>query len=304
MDCIAILGPTASGKSSLAMSIALERNGEIVSVDSRQAYRGLDIGTSKPTTEERGLVPHHMVDILDPGQKNSAEIYARAARKTIAEIRDRGNLPVLVGGSGLYYRAVFEGLFDVELDEADRKRFSRSVKGEPTDELHERLESCDPVTAGRIHPNDRYRIVRALEVFELTGIPLSRHFEHHARERKAWYEFLKIGIDLPRDILHERINTRAEEMIKAGWIEETERLLESGIDPFCPGLRTLGYPEVISYINGEIGMETLVGTIQKLTRQYAKRQMTWFRKEQKVQWLDVEGDDLRTGALAIMDRET
>ena len=129
MDCIAILGPTASGKSSLAMSIAHERNGEIISVDSRQAYRGLDIGTSKPTMEERKLVPHHMVDILDPSQKNSAEIYAKKARDAIGQIREQGNLPVLVGGSGLYYRAIFEGLFDIKLEEKDRKRFARSVKG-------------------------------------------------------------------------------------------------------------------------------------------------------------------------------
>ncbi|MCK4350794.1 MAG: tRNA (adenosine(37)-N6)-dimethylallyltransferase MiaA [Candidatus Krumholzibacteria bacterium] len=304
MDCVAILGPTASGKSSLAMSIARERSGEIISVDSRQAYRNLDIGTSKPSMVERELVPHHMVDILDPSEKNSAEIYARAARDAIGEIRERGNLPVLVGGSGLYYRAIFEGLFDIELDETDRKRFALSVKGEPTGELHEKLDLCDPVTANRIHPNDRYRIVRALEVFELTGVPLSRHFELHTRKRKTGFEFLKIGIDLPRDILHERINARTDEMIKAGWIEETKRLLANGIDPSCPGLRTLGYPEVISYISGDIDMETLVGTIQKFTRQYAKRQMTWFRKEQEVHWLDLKGDDLHAGVLAIMDRRS
>lgn len=303
MDCIAILGPTASGKSALAMSIALERNGEIISVDSRQAYRGLDIGTSKPSIEERGLVPHHMVDILDPHEKNSAESYASAARRAIGEIGERGNLPVLVGGSGLYYRAVFEGLFDIELDEADRKSFARSIKGVPTEKLHEELDANDPVAAGRIHPNDRYRIARALEVFELTGIPLSRHFELHARNRRAGFDFLKIGIDLPRDRLHERINARTEQMISAGWIEEVRELLASGIDPSCPGLRTLGYPEVISFINGEIDMGTLVGTIQKLTRQYAKRQMTWFRKENGVHWLDAEGDDPRRRALALLDSE-
>ncbi len=302
MDCIAILGPTASGKSSLAMSIALERNGEIISVDSRQAYRGLDIGTSKPTMEERKLVPHHMVDILDPSQKNSAEIYAREARDAIGEIRERENLPVLVGGSGLYYRAIFEGLFDIKLEETDRKRFALSVKGEPTCELHERLEVCDPVTAGRIHPNDRYRIVRALEVLELTGIPLSRHFELHALKKKTGFDFLKIGIDLPRDMLHARINARTNEMIRVGWIEEAAELLASGIDPYCPGLRTLGYPEIISHISGDTDMKTLVVTIQKLTRQYAKRQMTWFRKEQEVHWFDLDGDDLRAGVLAIMDR--
>jgi tRNA dimethylallyltransferase len=300
MDCVAILGPTASGKSSLAMRLARELDGDIISVDSRQAYRGLDIGTSKPSEEERRLVPHHLVDILDPTEKNSAESYARAARHEIGGVIGSERLPILVGGSGLYYRAVFEGLFDVELDEDDRRRFARSAKGISTADLMSRLEAEDPISARKIHRNDRYRIIRALEVLELTGIPLSRHFELQAAKERSGYEFLKIGIDLPRAELHERIDARTERMISAGWIEETKGLLDSGVDPECPGLRTLGYPEIISFIRGEIDMEGLVQTIQALTRQYAKRQMTWFRKEREVHWIGREGGDLHDGALELI----
>ena len=160
-----------------------------------------------------------------------------------------------------------------------------------------------PGVIPRIHPNDRYRIVRALEVHELTGIPLSHHFEMHSSRREEGLEYLKIGIDLPRARLHERINARTEGMIAAGWIEETRALLESGIDPSCPGFRTLGYPEVISHIKGEITLESLVETIQKLTRQYAKRQMTWFRKEPGLHWLETEGEQLQAGAFGIIEAE-
>ena len=304
MDCIAILGPTASGKSSLAMRIARESDGEIVSADSRQAYRGLDIGTSKPTSEERRLVTHHMIDILDPREKNSAASYARAARDTIVDIRARGALPLLVGGSGLYLRAIFDGLFDVELDDEQRKRFELSVRARSTEEIRARLVEVDPASAERIHANDRYRIVRALEVFELTGTPLSEHFERPPRRSAAELRFTKIGIDLPREVLHDRINERTRVMIDSGWVEETERLIERGVDQGSPGMRTLGYPQIISFIRGEIDREGLIERIQALTRQYAKRQMTWFRKEPDVQWISGDLEELCARALSILSDVT
>jgi tRNA dimethylallyltransferase len=301
MDAVAILGPTASGKSLLGSFIARERNGEVISVDSRQAYIGLDIGTSKPTKRERETVPHHLVDILDVTQRNNAERYARLATAAVRDVISRGRLPILVGGSGLYFRAIFEGLFAVDLPEAERVLFERGVKGIPTAELHRRLSEVDAKSSARIHRNDRYRIVRALEVYELTGVPLSRHFELHARESRPQSAYLKIGLELRRQRLHQRIERRTAEMIADGWVEEVRRIIDDGYDPGSPGLRTLGYPEVISHIRGEMDGEELIEMIQRITRQYAKRQMTWFRKERNVHWFDAEDEDLRESVLRLID---
>jgi tRNA dimethylallyltransferase len=301
MDAVAILGPTASGKSRLGLFLARERGGEIISVDSRQAYAGLDIGTSKPSKSEREAVRHHLIDILDVTQRNNAELYARHAEAAVRQVLSRGKLPVLVGGSGLYFRAIFDGLFAVDLSEVERRRFERTVKGVPTAELHRRLCEVDGTYSARIHRNDRYRIVRALEVCELTGMPLSRHFELHAKESRAENAYLKIGLTLRRDRLHERIERRTIEMIAGGWIDEVRRLLDSGRDPLCPGLRTLGYPEVISHIRGELGERELIESIQRLTRQYAKRQVTWFRKERDVRWFDADDEELGESVLRLVD---
>ncbi len=286
MDAVAILGPTASGKSRLGMFLAGELGAEIVSIDSRQVYRGLDVGTSKPSRRERETVRHHLIDILDPDEKNSAERHAAMARDVIADVLSRGMIPLLVGGSGLYWRALFEGLFSIELSEEERERFERSVDGVPTEDLVRRLLEVDEETGSRLHPNDRYRIVRAIEVYELTGIPLSEHFRRQTRDTGPSTDFLKIGLDPPRRRLHELIDARTIEMIEGGWADEVRTLLDEGYDPSCPGLRTIGYPEVVAHVRGEIDGTELVERIQALTRQYAKRQMTWFRKEPHVHWLD------------------
>ena len=299
MEAVAILGPTASGKSRLAMFIAGKMGGEIISIDSRQVYTGLDVGTSKPSLIDRNTIPHHLIDILDPNEKNSAEKHARMAEEALAGVISRGNLPILVGGSGLYWRALFEGLFSIELSEEERANFEISIRGVPTEELRHRLLEVDSETGKRLHPNDRYRIVRAIEVFELTGIPLSVHFELQASGQKASTDYLKIALDPPRSRLHEMIDARTVEMIGGGWVEEVRMLLERGYDPSCPGLRTIGYPEVISHVRGEIDEAGLVEWIQRLTRQYAKRQMTWLRKERDVHWLDMEGDGLLESSLRL-----
>jgi len=303
MDAVAILGPTASGKSRLGMFLAEKIGGEIISIDSRQVYVGLDIGTSKPSLLDRNAIPHHLIDILDPNDKNSAERHARLAKDALADVLSRGKLPVLVGGSGLYWRALFEGLFSVELSEEDRADFERSVRGVPTEELRHRLLEVDAETGKRLHRNDRYRIARAIEVYELTGVPLSVHFERQASEPRASTEYLRIGLDPPRVRLHELIDSRTAGMVSGGWVEEARSLLEKGYDPSCPGLQTIGYPEVVSHVRGEIDEAGLVERIQRLTRQYAKRQMTWFRKEQGVHWLDMEGDSLFESALLLARSE-
>lgn len=300
MDAVAILGPTASGKSGLGMFLAGELGGEIISMDSRQVYRRLDIGTSKPSRQDRDAIRHHLIDILDPNEKNSAESHARMAEEAMTDVSARGRLPILVGGSGLYWRALLEGLFRVELSEEARGEFERSVRHVPTEELRRRLFEADGQTGRRLHRNDRYRIVRALEVHELTGVPLSEHFERQTDETRRSTDFLKIGLALPRKRLHELIDSRTIEMIGAGWAEEARSLLEAGYDPSCPGLRTIGYPEVIAHVRGEMEEEELVETVQALTRRYAKRQMTWFRKEKDVDWFDTEGERLRESVLGLI----
>lgn len=303
MDALALLGPTAVGKSSLALDLAERLGGEIISVDSRQAYKHLDIGTSKPTEEERKRVRHHLIDILELDKKNNAENFARLSKETISEIISRRSLPILVGGSGLYFQAVFNGFFDIDLDQEDRDDFSDSVSRRDTPELYNRLVLADPESGKRIHPNDRYRIVRALEVYTLTGIPLSEHFKRQKSSTgDPEIDFLKLGLHIPREKLHERINGRTRMMLEAGWIEEVESILRGGADAEWPGLKSLGYPEVISYIHGKIGREELIETISRLTRQYAKRQMTWFRKEKDVTWFRADDKNLTGLVLDWIDR--
>jgi tRNA dimethylallyltransferase len=286
ITALAILGPTASGKSRLGMALATRTGGEIVSVDSRQAYRRLDIGTAKPTAEERRAVPHHLIDILDLDETTNAEAFARLALEAIRDIAGRGRLPILVGGSGLYFRSISRGFFDVRLDPAARRAYDASLRGVPSAVLHERLAEVDPGSARRIHPNDRYRVTRALEVFALTRRPLSEHLRAQkpdpAREE---VRFIRLGADVPRPELHRRILDRARAMISGGWTEEVELLLAEGADPSWPGMKTLGYPEVVACVRGLASLEETEARIVELTRQYAKRQMTWFRKEPGIEWI-------------------
>jgi len=303
LNCVAVIGPTAVGKSSLAMQLSEILGGEIVSIDSRQIYRGLDIGTAKPSPEERKRVRHHCIDILDIEEGSNARWFASQAEKAIEDLRSRGRLPILAGGSGLYLQALTHGLFEIDLEPAEREKFAGSVSGMPSGDLYSILLEKDPESAGRIHPNDRYRIVRALEVLELTGTPLSEHFRLQKETGPPIEEGLvRIGLDMDRASLRSRISARTESMYDAGWPEEVTELLERGADPGCPGLQTLGYPETIRYVRGDAGRRETVERISILTGQYAKRQMTWFRKERDVTWLNAEDRDLLRAALNILDR--
>jgi len=302
MNGVVITGPTAAGKSALGLEIAARLGGEIVSIDSRQIYRRLDIGTAKPTLEERGRIRHHCIDILDITEKSNARWFADRAREAIDGILSRGSLPVLAGGSGLYLRALMEGLFDIDLDKSRRSAFRESTEGTETGDLHTRLARIDPDSAARIHVNDRYRILRALEVWELTGTALSEHFRLQKEGREdAFPGFVRIGLDMDRRVLRERISERTGQMFNNGWPEEVSALLGEGADPGCPGLKTLGYPETIAYVKGEKDREAAVSEIATLTSQYAKRQMTWFRKEPAVHWLDAGKNDLVGTVLNLLD---
>jgi len=294
IDAVAIMGPTGVGKSAVAVRLAGIFKGEVISVDSRQAYRLLDIGTAKPTKEQMKAVPHHMIDVLELKEKNNAEYFARMAVQKIEEVKARGKLPILAGGTGLYFRAIFEGLFSIDLRDEDREAFENRIKGIATEELRERLKVADPETYERLNPNDRYRIVRALEVYELTGVPLSEHFRRQAKSRssKDRMTFLKIGLTMEREKLYSRINERTREMLESGWIEEVAGLIEMGVDIGWPGMKTLGYPEVIDFLSGKITRDELTERVSRLTRQYAKRQLTWFRKEKDVIWFNADDENL------------
>lgn len=293
ITAIAILGPTACGKSVAALEVARRIGAEIVSVDSRQAYRRIDIGTAKPSLEDRSRVRHHMIDIIDLEQKNDAAFFACEAYKAIKDIASRGKLPILVGGSGFYFRAICEGLVDIVLPSSARANFALSIKDLPVSELRKRLEKVDPKSAKRIHPNDRYRIVRALEIAEISGITLS---EHIARQRiqkeQREVRFVKIGFELPREELHRRIEERACRMIAGGWVEEVASLLNEGVDPEWPGMKTLGYPQIVEHVMCGKSLEDTLQRICELTRQYAKRQITWFKKERDIFWILADGQSV------------
>ena len=286
ITAVAILGPTATGKSRLGMSLATRLGGEILSIDSRQAYRRLDVGTAKPAPEDRRTVPHHLIDVFDLDEKPNAETFSRLALAAMGDVASRGKLPILVGGSGLYFRAITQGFFDIDLDEAARRSFADSLRAAENGDLHERLLGVDPDSARRIHPNDRYRTIRALEVFVLTGKSLSDHMRSQQSDaERREIRFAKIGLEIPRADLHRNIDDRAREMLKRGWVEEVETLLAEGIDARCPGLQTLGYPQIVAHVRGHASFAQTASRIIELTRQYAKRQVTWFKKEPEVRWI-------------------
>jgi tRNA dimethylallyltransferase len=223
------------------------------------------------------------------------------ARETMNDVILRGKLPILVGGSGLYFAAILDGFFSINLKKEDRAAFAETVQDAETEALYERLCSVDPASAGRIHHHDRYRIVRALEVHALTGIPMSEHFKRQkASTRKPELRILKVGLDMPRSELYRNINERTVKMIESGWVEEVQRLLREGAEPGWPGFQTLGYPQVISHIRGDISRAACIETISRLTRRYAKRQLTWFRREKDVRWCRADDPKTMEAVITLM----
>lgn len=289
---IVLLGATATGKSALALALAEEIEGgaEIVNADALQVYRGFDIGTAKPTAVERERVPHHLIDILDPHERYSAGEFARRARAVVADIHRRGRRTLVVGGSGLYLRALLEGISPVPRgDRKIRRDLRRRVAEEGLERLYEELRRRDPVTAERLMPRDRQRILRALEVLEVSGVPLSEWIE-----RKPFGDqglpSLRIGLTLPRAILYDRIAVRVDRMLGCGWLDEVRRLLSSGLTPELPAFQAIGYRQLVRHLLGEVSLGEAVEELVRQTRRYAKRQETWFRKEPDVAWF--QADDL------------
>jgi len=281
---LSIVGPTATGKSALALDLAEPLGGEIINADALQVYRGFDIGTAKPGPEERRRVAHHLLDILDPGEPFSAGEFARRAREVIAEIRGRRRLPILVGGSGLYLRALIEGISPIPpVDPRLRERLRARLASEGLEELRAELLVLDPESAERLAPADSQRLLRALEVALGTGRPLSAWI----RERPVGgggIDAVWIGLTLPRALLYDRIAVRVERMLAAGWVDEVRRLLAVGSSPSLPAFQAIGYRQLAGHIGGEVTLEEATERIVRATRQYAKRQMTWFRRQSGIEW--------------------
>lgn len=283
---ILILGPTAVGKSELAVALAQRIAGEVISADARAIYRDLTIGTAKPPAHLREKVPHHLIDFLDPTERYDVMRFRRDALTAIEEIRAQGKMPIVVGGSTLYI-SVLTGTFFAG-PKAD-PQLRRRLESQPQEQLRQRLEAVDPEAAQRIHPNDKIRTVRALEVYELTGVPISRW----QRESKVPfpYRFTKIGLTLNRRVLYERINARVDRMIAQGLLEEAKALKEK-LTPQMPAYRTIGYEEFFAYLDGKISYDEAVRLIKKHTREYARRQLIYFKREPDVHWIDVTGKSL------------
>jgi tRNA dimethylallyltransferase len=280
---IAIVGPTASGKSALGLRLARETGGEIVSCDSLQVYRGLDVGSAKPTREEQAAAPHHLIDVVDPDEGFTAAEYARRARQALSEIRGRGRLPLVVGGSGLYLRALLSGLFEgPSRDEALRRRLESLAERFGDARLHRLLRRVDPEAAARLEPRDRVRVVRALEVFRATGRPLTHHHRAGATPL-AGFDVRLLGLGPPREVLRASVERRTDAMFAGGLLEETRALL-ARYPPDLPPLRAIGYRQAVAVVRGEQEVASARRDMVKETMRYAKRQVTWFRHQAPVTW--------------------
>jgi tRNA dimethylallyltransferase len=286
---VAVAGPTGSGKSELALLIAERFDGEIVNCDSLQVYRHFDIGTAKLPLAERRGIPHHLIDILEPDRLFTAGEYARLARATIAEISARGRLPILAGGTGFYLRALLEGLFEGPVrDQPLRDRLAAREARRPAS-LHRLLRRFDSTAAAKIHANDIPKVTRALEIRLLTRQPVSQLFEQ-GRDALSGYRTLKLGLLPDRETLNPRLDARCAWMFEHGLVEEVRRILALGFSPACKPFESHGYKQAVQLTQGELSSQNAVFYAQRNTRHYAKRQITWFRKERELQWLKGFGD--------------
>jgi tRNA dimethylallyltransferase len=283
---IAIVGPTASGKSALALALAAATGGEIVNADALQVYRGFDIGTAKPTREEQRRVPHHLIDILDPAERYSAGEFARRARAALASIAAGGRTAILVGGSGLYLRALWSGIAPLPpVDSEVRGRLLERLDREGLAALYADLTRLDPATAARLGAGDTQRILRALEVALATGETLSSWIARQPFGSEP-VAMRKVGLTLPRGLLYDAIAVRVQTMVEAGWLDEVRALLASGIDRESPAFQAIGYRQWVEFLDGKAGFDASLQQVVTSTKRFAKRQETWFRREEGVEWWD------------------
>ena len=285
-----LIGPTAVGKTAVAIVLAQARGWEIISADSRQVYRYLNVGTAKPIRSELASVPHHFIDIRNPDEIYSAGEFAREARVSISEILARGKIPMIVGGSGLYIRALTQGFFEPPISNRSVQReLKQRAQQEGVAVLHAELAKVDAESAARLHPNDVHRIVRALEVFYTSGRPLSEFLKNETASTP--YDFYFTGLSMPREELYNRIDLRVDNMIENGLVDECRKLLERGYSPELNALQTVGYKEVFAFLAKKLDEQKMIDEIKRHTRNYAKRQMTWFRKNPNPRWVERSAKD-------------
>ncbi|MCL5045788.1 MAG: tRNA (adenosine(37)-N6)-dimethylallyltransferase MiaA [Actinobacteria bacterium] len=290
LPLLVVTGPTATGKTAVGIELALRLKGEVISADSMLVYRHMDIGTAKPDLEERRGVPHHLIDIVDPDEEFSVADFQVLAHQKIREVAGRGKLPLLVGGTGLYIRALAEEYQFTEMDPDSefRRRLAEEARVKGGEGLHGRLREVDPDAAARIHPNDSRRLIRALEVYEKTGRPISSSWG--APARPSPYDLVMVGITADRQDLYRRIELRVDRMIAAGLVEEVRSLLGMGYTRDLKSMQSLGYREIAAYLDGETDLPGAVELIKINTRRFAKRQLTWFRRDRRINWLPVGKD--------------
>ena len=295
---IVIAGPTASGKSEVALLLAERLGGEIVAVDSMQVYRGMDIGTAKPSKEDQRRVPHHLINVVDVTRKSDAAQFARMARQCLEQIQSRGKVAILCGGTGLYLRAIFNGVGEAPPADAELRK---QLEQTPLPELLRELAEWDPVTYEKIDRKNPRRVVRAIKVMRQTGIPFSRQKSNwlSGRISKGAPAFRAFGLLRETKDLHERINGRVESMFEQGLVEETRRLLDRGLAENPTAMQSLGYRQVVEHLRGERSLNETIELVKLRTRQFAKRQMTWFRHQLPLRWIDVVADER---AVAVMQQ--
>lgn len=286
---VVLTGPTAVGKTAVSIEFAERIQGEIISADSMQVYRGMDIGSAKIRKEEMNGIPHHLLDILEPEETFNVMLFQQLAKQVIEEIYDRGHIPILTGGTGFYIQSVLYDIsFTEETDDSVRIRLEKEAEEKGAEYLHEKLAAVDPETAENIHANNVKRVIRALEFYELNGYPLSEHNKSE-RQKNSPYLFRYYVLNEPRELLYQRIEKRVDLMLEEGLVAEVEALKERGCTRDMVSMQGLGYKEILDHLSGVCTLEEAVETIKKETRHFAKRQLTWFRREKEVTWVE-KGD--------------
>ena len=296
---IVIAGPTSAGKTKVGISLAGLLNSEIISADSRQIYKYLDIGTAKPTADELAKCKHHFIDLLEPDQNYNVSKFENDSLKIVNLLLDKGKIPIVAGGSGLYIRALVDGIFDsVDNDEEYREKLREQREKFGNLFIYEELRKIDPESASKMLPQNWKRVMRALEVFHLTGEPISEFQSRHKRELDI--EFIQFGLKWKRDKLYSNIESRVDQMIETGLENEVKNILSGGFSKNLNALNTVGYKEIISYLEGEITIERAVELIKRNTRRFAKRQMTWFSADERIKWLQIDSQNDLEAAVGIV----